>query len=621
MPSRALSNAVSGLQASDLWLDVIGNNVSNVNTIGYKASRVTFQERFSQTLFPASPSSDLSGGVNAAQAGTGTRVQSIQANFTQGALQNTGRAMDLALDGDGFLLIRSGNQTYLTRAGNLSFDAEGYLVDDQGGYVQGYNAAYQVADKMLATVSNIPGQPLLVHQAKWVLPNSGTSALTSIQIPNDMTLPPKATTEVKFQGNLDAAQKATAPGGVLDLGTFAQPVLPIAINLGYFGPVWATDSTRLTYTTLANGDYAIQQVANLSTTMAYPITNGMIPVSAVRNWGSGSFAWEQNPPIQAASTATSTVYDSTGAQHQITVLFYQVNDLGDGGVNNPDGPNQAVYAWYAFDTTGGIQPKTSNILGGTGIIEGDNIPETGQWYYDRAHVGDLYAGDFLWFNTDGSLASTGGSGGPVPTPPGMPNYMTIPRVYLPATNSNPPVSPFPTQGADILAVDLDFGTGGLIGTGQRDGLTGDAAGSYQTVNGVSTYVPSNTAHASSQDGYPEGRLENVSWGTDGVLNGEFSNGQMLAVARVGIARVENNDGLRQVGGNRYAQTANSGALIVGAGAQNGLAAVRGGFLENSNVDLATELTSMIVAQRGFDANARVIQVADAIEKTRLSLGR
>jgi flagellar hook-basal body protein len=424
---------------------------------------------------------------------------------------------------------------------------------------------------------------------------------------------------VEFTGNLDAAQQATDSGGVLDLGTLMKPTLPIAINLGIFGPVWATDSTRLTYTTLPNGDFAFQQVAGLSTTMAYPITNGMIDIGLARTLG-GNYAWEQVPPIPPTSTATSVVYDSTGAQREISVLFYQVNDLGDGGVNPSSGPNQAVYAWYAFETTGGIQPQTDHLLGGTGIIEGDCQPTTGQWYYDRGRSGDLYAGDFIWFNTDGSLASTGGSGGPNPTPPGNPNYMTIPRVYIPSTNVYPPISPLPTQGADTLAIDLDFGTGGLLGDGKRDGLYSDAAGSYETMNGISQYVPASTACASSQDGYHEGRLESLNWDSRGVLNGEFSNGQSIALARLGLARVANPEGLASVGGNAFVQTANSGDLYSGTAGQNGLGVVRGGNLETSNVDLATELVNMIIAQRGFEANAQVLKVADEMERVRVHLG-
>ena len=615
MASEAISNAVSGLQCTDVWLDVIGNNIANVDTTAFKASRMLFAAQLSQKISNGSGGAAQLGRTNPSQIGTGTRVESIQTLFKQGTLQNTGDSLDVGVEGDGFLQVKKGGSSYLTRAGNLSLDSDGYLVDAQGGLVQGYSASYQLKDKVLSTVSNVPGQELTTHQSEYVL----ASELSSIRIQPDMTLPPKATTKVEFSGNLDAAQQATDSGGVFDLGTWAQPVLPIALNIWGYGPWMAVDSTRLTAQILPSGGFAFQQVANLSTTMAYPITNGMIDIG-LANSHAGNYAWEQVPPIPPTSTVTSVVYDSTGFPREVTVLFYQVNDLGDGGVNPSSGPNQAVYAWYAFETTGGIQPQTDHLLGGTGIIEGDCQPMTGQWYYDRGRSGDLYAGDFIWFNTDGSLASTGGSGGPNPTPPGQPNYMTVPRVYIPAMNVNPPISPLPTQGADTLAVDLDFGTGGLLGDGKRDGLYSDAAGSYETINGINKYVPASTASATSQDGYPEGRLESMSWDSRGVLNGEFSNGQYAALARLGLARVANSEGLESVDGNAFVQTANSGDLYSGIAGQNGLGVVRGGTLEASNVDLSTELVDMIIAQRGFDANAQVLKTADEMEKARVHLG-
>jgi flagellar hook protein FlgE len=199
--------------------------------------------------------------------------------------------------------------------------------------------------------------------------------------------------------------------------------------------------------------------------------------------------------------------------------------------------------------------------------------------------------------------------------------MTIPRIYLPAQNINPPISPFPTHGAEILCVDLDFGTGGILGDGRRDGLYSDAAGSYEVVNGVSTYMAQNTAYASHQDGYPDGSLQTLSWDSDGVLTGGFSNGQYLGLARLGLARVQNPEGLSNQGGTTFVETANSGALFVGAPGAGGLGVIRGGTLETSNVDLPTELNYMIIAQRSFEANARTATVANEMLQTAVNLGR
>jgi flagellar hook-basal body protein len=327
--------------------------------------------------------------------------------------------------------------------------------------------------------------------------------------------------------------------------------------------------------------------------------------------------------LPPARQIAETVYDSLGNPRQVTVLFYQLNDLGTAQppINPPPGPSQVCYAWYAFDTTGGQKVATSNLVGGTGIIEGDMQPPFGQFYYDRGQNGDLFMGDFVWFNTDGSLASSGGSGGPVPAPPGVPNFMTIPRVYLPPINQNPAISPIPSMGAEITAVDLNFGSFGVLETGKRDGLFSDAAGSYQVVNGVSTYVPDQTAYAASQNGYPEGTLQGLNVDSTGTIQGSFSNGQKVNLAQVALAQVDNPDGLLRAGNNNFAPSGNTGSTRIGVGGQSGFGMIQSSGLEGSNVDLTVELSNMIVAQRGFDANARTISDVTQSLDTLTNLGR
>jgi flagellar hook protein FlgE len=301
-----------------------------------------------------------------------------------------------------------------------------------------------------------------------------------------------------------------------------------------------------------------------------------------------------------------------------------VNDLGSANppVNPSPGPNQACYVWYAFDTTNGQPIATWNMIGGTGISEGDfiepvpggGVDEIGS--YDRQSPDTLYGGDFIWFNTDGSLGSTGGMGGIFPTPAGLAtNFEDMPRVYLPLFNLYNPAaplggipSPIPTLGAEIMPVDLNFGTAGFLEVGKRDGLFSDAEGSYQVMNGVNTYVPNSDVQAVSQNGYPDGTLQSLSFQEDGTLLGSFSNGQNVGLAQLSITQPNNPGGLSQMGDNDFTGSANTGPIETGIAGMNGLGVVRGGALENSNVDLSVELTNMIVAQRGFDSNSRMISV-------------
>jgi flagellar hook-basal body protein len=386
----------------------------------------------------------------------------------------------------------------------------------------------------------------------------------------------------------------------------------------------AIDTARMTDQLNAAGTaIELKQVSNLSlpspgTKIAVPLENEYEDLNTVRADDFGTYAWEQQPPIPPACQTSETVYDSLGNPRQITIQFYQVNDLGSANppINPSPGPSQVCYAWYAFETTGGQQPTTQNLLGGTGINDGNPLPN-----YDRGNPALNYNGDFLWFNTDGSLASSGGMGGIVGTPAGYPNnFMVPPRIYLMPNNQVPPVSPVPTVGAQIMAVDLNFGTWGILGVGRRDGLISDAEGSYQTVNGVNTYVPQNTAYAASQNGYADGTLQGLNFDESGVIQGTFSNGQVVGLAQVVLDKVDNPDGLSKVGGNDYVSSVNSGSNHLGLAGTIGLGTIQGSALESSNVDLTVELSNMIVAQRGFEANARMVSTANSFLNTLDNLG-
>lgn len=634
MSLRAMYSSISGLQSDSVWLDVIGNNIANSNTVAYKGSRVEFADQLSQNLFggQAGNSSQGTGGIDPQQIGLGTRIGSITTLFTQGPTQLTGIVTDVSIQGEGFFAARRGNQVFLTRAGNLTFDGLGYLVNSSGDRIQGYNALVEYSQMTINSVAN--GGLAQITKAELNLNTAGLSATQDIQILRDATVPPKATSQVTFRGNLDSLQQPN----VLDLfpglftGVSPGPSLPVGLAIAFLGPANSLDTTRMTVLVNASGGFSLAQVQNLANFAPgvfpppAPLENGFISLGTVQGFG-GNYAWDLQPPTPPAQTVSEPVFDSEGNPRTITVQFYQVNDLGAAGINNPAGPNQVCYAWYAFDTTGGKPVSTANLLGGTGIGEGD-IAGAGPFFsYDRGLVNQGFFGDFLWFNTDGSLASSGGVGG-FPGPPGLGvNYMSIPRVYLPPQNFNPPVSAIPTQGAEITAVSLDFGSFGLLGgsqqipIGRRDGIYSDAEGSYQVVNGVNAYVPKNTVYASSQDGYPSGLLQGMTIDTTGIIQGAFSNGRTIALAQLALAQVMNPEGLSHAGANEFAPAANSGALRIGFGAQDGFGKVLSGSLEDSNVDLSVELSNMIIAQRGFATNARMISVVNETMDTIDHLGQ
>ena len=225
----ALGSAISGLQASQKWLDVISNNVSNSNTVGFKKGRTSFAWAFSDSVEAASgpQNSHNLGGQNPTQIGLGVRVSTIQNIMRQGDLQVTGNASDIAIAGNGFLTISKSDETYYTRAGNLTFDVEGNMVTPDGSKVQGW---------MSQTLrgSNAAGGPLTIVES--VLNTGNVGAITDIRVPSNLVLAPKATSlemdpsnkkeGVIIRGNLDNNTPLNINAlatGIGSVGSYAGP--------------------------------------------------------------------------------------------------------------------------------------------------------------------------------------------------------------------------------------------------------------------------------------------------------------------------------------------------------------------------------------------------------------
>lgn len=132
----ALSSGVTGLQAHQKMLDIAGNNLANVNTTAFKASRITFAELLNETIKKASQPTPTSGvgGTNPQQIGSGVGIAGISPNMSQGNIINTGNPLDMAVEGDGYFVLSDGEQYLYTRAGSFAVDADSSLVDPATGY-------------------------------------------------------------------------------------------------------------------------------------------------------------------------------------------------------------------------------------------------------------------------------------------------------------------------------------------------------------------------------------------------------------------------------------------------------------------------------------------------------
>jgi len=161
---RSLYAGVSGMRSNQTKMDVLGNNIANVNTTGYKSGRVRFQDMLSQTLSSAqSPTAGSLGGVNAQQVGLGVKIGAIDTIMTDGALQPTNRDLDLAIEGNGFFMVSQdgADMRFYTRDGAFYRDYEGNLVNAGGYRVMGYeadNAGTVTIDEANLTTLSIPNK-------------------------------------------------------------------------------------------------------------------------------------------------------------------------------------------------------------------------------------------------------------------------------------------------------------------------------------------------------------------------------------------------------------------------------------------------------------------------------
>jgi len=150
---RSMYSGISGMRGFQTKLDVVGNNISNVNTSGFKKGRFTFQDLMSQTERGAQGAAGGRGGINPMQVGLGSKAGSVDNVHTQGFLQTTGRELDLAIEGDGMFIVRDGNTDYYKRAGNFYLDNDGNVVDENGYFLLDENEAVIQIDEDVSSFS------------------------------------------------------------------------------------------------------------------------------------------------------------------------------------------------------------------------------------------------------------------------------------------------------------------------------------------------------------------------------------------------------------------------------------------------------------------------------------
>lgn len=428
---RSMFSGVTGLRNHQVRMDVIGNNIANVNTVGFKKSRVVFQDTLSQTMRGASSPQGNRGGTNPMQVGLGMTIASIDTLHSPSSAESTGNMTDLAIEGEGYFMLGDGLDTYYTRAGNFDFDRNGTLINRANGLkVQGWQTDdYRVPD------------------------DKSPQDLGDIVVRKGMVMQAKATDSAKFGKNLDDNE-----------------------------PIF---TEKYTETDDPHNDPTKTEYDNYT-----------IPFK---------------------------VYDSKGNGHTLTIGFRKTS------ANNWD------YRIYA-------DRDNPNTTAGTGKLE---------------------------FGANGYI--TNGAQGTFTLEPG-------------------------NGASDLEDVPIDFSQ-------------------------VTQFAKETNIDLTNQSGYPAGILKEVTIDTAGVITGAFDNGLSVNLAQIALANFDNPGGLIKAGQNMYRYSNNSGEPQIGESGTSGRGAIAPGYLEMSNVDLSEEFTQMIVTQRGFQANSRIITASDEMLQELVNLKR
>jgi flagellar hook protein FlgE len=556
MPFRI---ALSGLNASSADLRVIGNNVANASTTGFKESRAQFSDIFATSSL----------GTTANAIGAGVRVSSVSQQFTQGNIGFTDNNLDLAISGQGFFRLDDNGVTVYSRAGQFGVDRDGYVVNSAGQQLTAFQA--DNSGNITGAIGN------LQLDTSDISPSQTTSIEAGLNLDSSEDIPaaPVASTTLDVSGVLDADEAAafsSAPAtdtvydeygnshtatirfdkavaaNTWDATLVVDGVDEETITLTFDGtaagnlatidgaPVGANPSIDFSEITFTGGA-TMTLSADLAGGLTEPTDGGggdTLVALAEDGTGQAQGSFDEDDATSYNSSTSLTVYDSLGAAHLATMYFRKTGT-----------PN----VWEMYTFVDGVQ-----VSDGPGA--GTTDPNT------------------LEFTASGTLQNIDGS----PVPPNSLSTTTF----------------TPTGGAAAMSVDIDMA-----------GLT-----QYGSTFSVSTLA---------QDGYATGRLSGVDIADTGVITARFTNGQSRTLGQVALANFSNSQGLRQLGDTSWAETFESGAALVGAPGSGSLGLVESGALEGSNVDLTEQLVSMITSQRNFQANAQVITTADTVTQTIINI--
>ncbi|TVQ54587.1 MAG: flagellar hook-basal body complex protein [Phycisphaerales bacterium] len=587
----SMFTGLSGLSANSRRLDVIGNNIANVNTTAFKSNRMIFQPTFSRNFSLGTSPNEFSGGTNPGQVGLGTTVAGTQRSFSNGAISATGVLTDIAIEGDGFFIVRNGNEQFYTRAGSFQRNEANDLVTITGSKVQGFTVddQFQVVDGELVDL-NIPlGTLTLAEASRSVVFNGNLNASgplpTSGSIHNARAM---FTTDTLTPGTeMDGTEDLTDPANSLWIDNGAG---------GVFQAIEGGENTIITISGIEKGGKDLGK-----------FTFGFMDAATAADRGVDGFGTNMNDYIEFLEdvlglTSTDVNGFNLGGGIEINADGQIVITGNEGKVQDL---NMQTASFVASSDSGNAISQPF-VMSKSGEADGESV-RTSFIVYDSLGTPLTVDLTFVLKDAEDGAGTTWKYIAESKDNDALNRIVGMGIVNFDANGkyveaSNDSFSIIRQNGAvSPLTVTMDFDSG----TDAISALTDKGS------NLAAVY----------QDGSPIGTLSNFSIGNDGVISGAFTNGLTRTIGQIALANFSNPEGLVDAGNNLFTAGPNSGTPLVTKPTEFGTGRVVGGALELSNVDLSQEFINMILASTGYSASSRVITTTNELIQQLLVLGR
>ncbi|MFT2110683.1 flagellar hook protein FlgE [Marinomonas sp. 2405UD68-3] len=562
------NTALSGIKASADFLSATGNNIANSDTTGFKRSRVEFGDLYNTSVVGAGSNNAI---------GSGVSVNNVAQQFAPGNISDTGSNLDLAVDGNGFFVLDEGGTQIYTRAGDFKLDEEGFLVTNDGANVQGYNA-----------VDGIVG-----------------GNLEDLIVPTER-IAPQATAEVAIEVQLDF-RSDDVPAFIVDV---FDPTDPETFN--YTQTQTVADGQVPPQNHIVTYYYAKSELPN--TYQVYATVDGSPTDDSGAEWLTDQFI---------------TFNGEDGYRDALGVVQPGGSQVLYSGTNLPQVSDVAALNQANFSLAGnlnGIAIADSLVV--ANVIEPSNVSRNA---FDPADPSSYNYG-----NTKNIYDALGDvhTLGYYFIQQGEANTYELKVTVDGRQTFNDPVTGLPTRFVpEDTVVTFDV-SGNLSGTFEgfppfaisspvQLSITGfdptDPTAEIPVDLTGSTQYALDSNDEFEQDGFAAGELQGVSFDEDGSLLATYTNQQTAILGQVALATFDNTDGLSPVGNTAWAASSSSGAANVGRANTGTLGSIRGGALEESNVDLTSELVALIEAQRNYQANSKTLETENTVTQTIINL--